>query len=533
MTVNRKTRILYLLMFFLPALMFLVWAVIMRLTGAKIRLVPSVADEMFWYHQVGAMVRSHYPLGYYGYDGHHAVLGTFGPWGVVILLPYALFGRIFGWHLYSMCIANLVFLGIALVLFCMMSEPDRKGLLWTAVGYCLLLINVRYSITNMSEPLRWSLAIILSGAMVRIWRRRCGKIFIWVIMPLLLIYSTESYLLLGVFLPVFLLSVLPVRNFIGRGVLSAVISAPVLYVLNRILRLFTSGYSKYAGISRIEGIRKDTQIVFSHLNPVSLWRMWSGSHSYIPMYLLLFDVLAVSLIIKTAAGLMRQFGKNSSAMTFHTGENDIHLSGAALWDRNEDLMRCVGLTILLLGMIGGYCVFYEGPSTWTIVRGFHTFVVCAVLILAPHTSKRVIAAAVVLTLATCPSFARGYAVTLNRRYLSEKQLALMEKTKPEFDEIFDISKDHAPWENTIAHYGSRGSGTPTALTLALPDNAGYNVMFHEDQICEAKYAVVYNSFGSKEKYAAVIGFLKENGYRKAWSYKKKMTVLVRDEDSGG
>lgn len=38
-------------------------------------------DEVSWYNQVAAVVEYGKPLGYYGYNGSYAKIGTFGPWG--------------------------------------------------------------------------------------------------------------------------------------------------------------------------------------------------------------------------------------------------------------------------------------------------------------------------------------------------------------------------------------------------------------------------------------------------------------------
>ena len=49
------------------------------------KLIPVYSDEMSWYGQVMSVVEYGSPLGYYGYNATHAVLGTFGPWGPFII----------------------------------------------------------------------------------------------------------------------------------------------------------------------------------------------------------------------------------------------------------------------------------------------------------------------------------------------------------------------------------------------------------------------------------------------------------------
>lgn len=44
-------------------------------------LQPVWNDEIGWYNQVAAVIEYGKPLGYYGYNGTHAQIGTWGAWG--------------------------------------------------------------------------------------------------------------------------------------------------------------------------------------------------------------------------------------------------------------------------------------------------------------------------------------------------------------------------------------------------------------------------------------------------------------------
>lgn len=490
-----------LLLAFLPAALYLAWLSIMKLTGSAISTAPVVSDEMFWYHQVTAMVDSGRPLGYYGYNGSHAPIGTFGPWGVAILLPYALWGRVFGFGIYSMPIANVTFLGLSLCLFALLGRLSRKEILYVAIGGCTLLMNLFYSISSMAEPLRWSLAVVLTGCMVRVWRGYAGKLFRYVFLPLFLIYSAQAYMLLMLFFPVYLLLVLPVRRFWAKLLLSASLTAVLAVLLRRLLFLVVSPLNNGANVSRsLAGRLREAWNVLRKLTPGALWAQRGTSFGFPSLFLSAFVILLVILTIRILFLLPAQ------------GLNRLGLPAYLL------------AAYLMAGAVGGYCLIYRNPSLWTVCRGLNTAYTCAVLLLGLSRSKKMTVLCAVFALAALPSFFWMSQNNLKERFLSEKQLALYEQAQEDFRDIFNISEENAPWDNTIAQYGQRRPGVQTALTLAMPRSAGYNSMRNTDIICEAKYALVFHS--NKKTYPSILKRLQENGY--AISYKhKELTVLTR------
>ena len=98
-------------------------------------LQPVWNDEIGWYNQVAAVIEYGKPLGYYGYNGTHAQIGTWGAWGIAPLLPYAAFGKIFGWGLSSMALANIFFLCLAMLLLVIMTRPSVTQTLWLILLY--------------------------------------------------------------------------------------------------------------------------------------------------------------------------------------------------------------------------------------------------------------------------------------------------------------------------------------------------------------------------------------------------------------
>ena len=503
---------MYLMLGLMPALLFAVYCAVMTWRGHPVRLVPSVLDEMFWYHQISAIVKSGRPLGFFGYNGGTAPFGTFGPWGVAVLLPYALFGKIFGWTFHSMTIANIVFLGTALVIFAFLCSLTIKETAAVMAGYAFLFMNMRFSVSNMAESLRWSMAIVLLACVIRIYRGRAGRVFKYLLVPLLLLFCTEAYLLSGIFIPVYLMEVLPGKRFILKGILAGIISVAVIGVLYVLLINIESGYKLMGDESSlIHQMLTNTQLVLNRLTPGWLWAHRHDDYGFISTYFaewMVLFVFCLGMLVFRFAGAVRSPGVLKD------------------WYHAAELMRSLLAFYLLVGTLAGFCLVYASPSAWTVVRGMHTVLICAVLLYLITCRKSFLAGLIILALISLPSFAKSGAASLDVRYQSDENMELIEKTKAEFGEIFDISPEHDPWDNTIALYGSRKRGTQTALTLAMPEDAGYNVMLDSRVVCDAKYAVVYRSFGSNKAYRNFIKNLKSAGYHPVWKH-NALTVLSR------
>ena len=120
-------------------------------------------DELFYFKQVEGMVSHKIPMGYFGYNESCASTLSFGAWNPVILLPWALWGKIFGWNIMSPIISNIVYLTIAMFLFGLLAKP---GLIETISLSLLLLIITplaRYMLSGMPEIVCISLLVVYMG----------------------------------------------------------------------------------------------------------------------------------------------------------------------------------------------------------------------------------------------------------------------------------------------------------------------------------------------------------------------------------
>lgn len=129
---NRRLVILSAAFIFLPALLFSVISLAQcgGSGGGLFLPMPVWNDEAAYYELVKTWLETGMPKGYWGFEGAHAILGTGSAWSPAILLPYAVFGEMFGWGYGSAAIANVVFLCIANALVLILCKPNAKGVLY-------------------------------------------------------------------------------------------------------------------------------------------------------------------------------------------------------------------------------------------------------------------------------------------------------------------------------------------------------------------------------------------------------------------
>lgn len=114
-------------------------------------IVSEWNDELFYYKQVEAVLSHGIPQGYFGFDESHAVHLSMAAWSPVLLMPYLLWGLLFGWNLLSPILCNIFFSMLAVFLFTYLTKPSRKQCIALGVLYTLSLFTTRYMLSGMAE----------------------------------------------------------------------------------------------------------------------------------------------------------------------------------------------------------------------------------------------------------------------------------------------------------------------------------------------------------------------------------------------
>lgn len=160
-------------------------------------------DELFYYKQVESIVEFGYPQGYYGFNESHGLKLSFAAWSPVLVLPWIVWGLIFGWNMLSPVVCNILLMTVAMLLFVWFVKPTWKQLGILTLLFCLYTPFVRYMLSGMPEIICISHLIVFYGLAINYVRKpHAGKLAaLFGISGLLTLM--RPYMLLFMLLPVF------------------------------------------------------------------------------------------------------------------------------------------------------------------------------------------------------------------------------------------------------------------------------------------------------------------------------------------
>lgn len=144
-------------------------------------------DELFYFKQVEGIVNYGFPQGYFGFNESHALQLSFAAWSPVLVFPWILWGLLFGWHLMSPVICNIVLLTITMFVFVWLVKPTWKQLGVLTVLFSLYTLFVRYMLSGMPEVICFSMLILFYGlAMSYLKKESRGKLIAMFVVSVLL-----------------------------------------------------------------------------------------------------------------------------------------------------------------------------------------------------------------------------------------------------------------------------------------------------------------------------------------------------------
>lgn len=128
------------------------------------------SDEITYYKQVEAVLECGFPKGYFGYNQSQAKIGGFSTWGPLPIVPYVIWGLLFGWNYLSPIYANIFFvsLGFAILLFVL--KPKRVNLLMFLLAFLVSPMLVRHMLSAVVEPMYYLLLIVSLAASLKYYK---------------------------------------------------------------------------------------------------------------------------------------------------------------------------------------------------------------------------------------------------------------------------------------------------------------------------------------------------------------------------
>lgn len=452
--------------------------------------MPQWNDEGAYYELIKTWLATGQPLGYWGFDGGHAIVGTGSAWSPAILLPYALFGMMFGWGYSSAFFANLLFLVLAQVFFLLIVKPERKYLVRMLLVQGLSVIAILYSTTLMSEILRFSLAIILAGMMYKLYFGECGKIFRFVVVPLYLLALVQVYIFFVFAVPIYVFGAVKEWKWWKKALLSFGVLLVVGGGSYYLLHLISSNYNIYKTENLLKALQSFdiVAMVWSVLSMVKegLWGLWSCFGTGVGHGMFKWFVPFLFVLILLPAGKLCvdvwQWNKKRKM-----DAKDSEVVADKFW--NHDRRICLQVAFGIALFLGAFITVYSLES-FTFFRSLGIVVIFSMYLLMMTKSKwlfPMVLGIYAVGMLFLPANMKDFAV---ERYPGEEVAKEWDVFAEEMETVVEVREGVDPWENTIALFTLE----PKVLA-SMPAGSGVNMMLYSDEIpAEVEYL-----FFSKEQ----------------------------------
>lgn len=250
--------VLAFLFIFLPVVMYGAITLIYYIKTGVASPMPQWNDEAAYYALIKTWLSTGMPYGYWGFEGGHAIVGTGSAWSPAILLPYAVFGMMFGWNYSSVAIANVVFLCIVNALMILLLKPEKKELLYLYLiellsGHIWLYMN-----TIMSEVLRYGLAMLLAAMLYKLLFDDMGKVMKYVIVPIYLFAVIQVYIFFAFAVPIYVFALMKnsKKKWYVKLIAAFLVMAVVAFGSYYLLHLISSNYNIYKTEMLLEAVKQ-------------------------------------------------------------------------------------------------------------------------------------------------------------------------------------------------------------------------------------------------------------------------------------
>lgn len=285
--VKKAALLKYAVIFAFPFLLCFLYCVFRGINIFQLYLPNSHNnDSLFYYKLVEGILSDGIPRGFYGFNESRALVGSFAAWSPALLLPWTIWGFLFGWGYSSVFISNIVYFAIALTVFVHLTKMEWRNILFmfgVLVLYPSLPIHL---LSALPEVVVASVMLLFFGFAIRAVR---DEYPLWCTIPMFVcsIYLTvcRPYMVILVLLPCYYLIKAKVKGaYLYAGAL-LVLGIVLYYLCNHFL---TSAYfSPLFDVSAVKALLKGNLseafwlcVIYIKNMAVDVGRFISGAFSY-------------------------------------------------------------------------------------------------------------------------------------------------------------------------------------------------------------------------------------------------------------
>ncbi len=500
-------------------------------------------DEAAYLQMIKNCITTGNPVGYWGFNGNHAIVGTGGAWSPAIIWPYAIFAFIFPLSHGFVYYVNLFYITLANALFFVSVKPDKRQCIRLALIQATSAILILYLSVNMSEIFRYAIAIVIAGLLYRMLFRECGKVVRFVLTPLLILGAVQVYVFFAFCVPIYVFALLKKSRLWVRLVTGIASTGVVALGSYYLLHLISSNYNIYKTEALLNAVKQFdiTGAVVAFLRMMKqgatqVFQLWTYIYArpLIPWHVA-FSILlvlvgifvAVRFLIYNKKSDARKTAKNkteeSKAAKNKTAKNKTAESKTAE-SKIEDCGHDAALGIICVYSVAIFYLMYMtlySIEPFTFVRGTQIVVVFVLWLLALMKDKilfGILICAQAVSLIFLPANMEYF---MEDRYESKEIKAEWQALEEEFAEVFVVDESLGPWANTVEMFTMEPKpicALPGGLGVnfvmqdgILPTDAGY-LLFSKTpaeelnpEWLEKDFAVIYEQYGEvlDESYSVI------------------------------
>lgn len=118
------------------------------------------SDEITYYKQVDALVNGGGIKGFFGFNQSQAPIGGFAYWGPLPIIPYVLWGLIFGWNYSAPIYANIFFVALGIAVVLLVTRPKLIHIVFFIIAMFSSPMVLRHMLSGVAEPMYFMLLMI-------------------------------------------------------------------------------------------------------------------------------------------------------------------------------------------------------------------------------------------------------------------------------------------------------------------------------------------------------------------------------------
>jgi len=431
--------------------------------------MPRWNDEAAYYELLKTWLKTGQPLGYWGFDGGHALVGTGSAWSSAILFPYAVFAMMFGLNYSTVFFANIFFVCIANAIFILLVNPDKKQCGRIVLVQVFSVLTILYSQALMSEMLRYALIIIMAGMLYRLYFMETSKWFKYLLVPVYMILIIQVYIFMVFVVPLYIFAVCRKWKFLKKAFAALGATGVVGGASYFLLHLISSNYNIYKTELLLNTLKKGDFIAIIRaliwMVKEGLWGLFScfltatgyGMFKWFLLFLLLLVVIPMADIAWNMLKKKKCF-----------------------WNQDRQMMVMAAFSICLY--VAAYITVYS-LEPFTFFRGVGIVVIFAMYLFVKMDSRklfRIFLACYAVGMVFLPSNFKYFS---EERYMTTEQKAEWNVLEEELARVIEINDEQSEWENTVAIFTLEPK-----VIASIPGGAGVNMMLYEDKIpTEAGY----------------------------------------------